>query len=124
MLKCVHSVSPLLKIYCCVSNHYHDHAGKDFNSTGLFRGTGNSNLEWRIGNSAPNVQFIVPIIDDDIPEPVEVLEIVVECEDYGNCYLPRRSYTITIIDDQGMYTCHAYHLMCLQLLTSSLTVYV
>ncbi|XP_064386944.1 uncharacterized protein LOC135335380 isoform X3 [Halichondria panicea] len=76
--------------------------GEDYNSTGLFRGTGNNNLEWRIGNSAPNVLFIVPIIDDDIPEPVEVLEIVVECEDNGNCYLPRRSYTITIIDDQAI----------------------
>ncbi|XP_064385904.1 uncharacterized protein LOC135334578 isoform X3 [Halichondria panicea] len=85
-----------------VTRNFSATAGKDFNSTGLFRGTGNSNLEWRIGNSAPNVQFIVPIIDDDIPEPVEVLEIVVECEDYGNCYLPRRSYTITIIDDQAV----------------------
>ncbi len=61
----------------------------------------NSNLEWRIGNSLPTVRFIVPIIDDDIPEEVEVLEIEVEC---GNCYLPRQIYTITIIDDQGTYT--------------------
>ncbi len=59
----------------------------------------------------------MPIIDDDIPEPVEVLEIVVECEDNGNCYLPRRSYTITIIDDQGTYVYRAY-------VSSSLTVYM
>ncbi|XP_064385961.1 uncharacterized protein LOC135334617 isoform X2 [Halichondria panicea] len=76
--------------------------GEDYKSTDLLRGTDNSAiLEWRPGNSVPNVRFIVPIIDDDIPEPVEVLEIVVECEDNGNCYLPRRSYTITIIDDQA-----------------------
>ena len=82
--------------------------GEDYHLTGFCRGTGNSNLEWRPGNSAPNVRFIVPIIDDDIPEPVEVLEIVVECEDNENCYLPRRTYTITIIDDQGTYSCRAY----------------
>ncbi len=46
-------------------------------SAGLLRGTGNStNLRWRAGNSAPNNRFIVPIIDDDIPELVEVLENV------------------------------------------------
>ena len=73
--------------------------GEDYNSPG------NSNLEWRIGNSVPNVRFIVPIIDDNIPEEVEVLEIVVDC---GNCYLPRQIYTITIIDDQGTYSCHVY----------------
>ncbi len=76
--------------------------GEDYNSPG------NSNLEWRIGNSVPNVRFIVPIIDDNIPEEVEVLEIVVDCEDNGNCYLPRQIYTITIIDDQGTYSCHVY----------------
>ncbi len=71
------------------------------------RYTGDSNLRWRAGNSAPNNRFIVPIIDDDIPEPVEVLEIVVECEDKGNCYLPCTTSTYTIIiyhhyiDDQG-----------------------
>ncbi len=76
-------------------------AGKDFNST---RGTtGTSNLEWRVGNSFPNVRFTVPIIDDHILEPVEVLYIVVECEDNTNCYLPRQIYSITIIDDQGTY---------------------
>ncbi len=89
--------------------NYYLLAGEDYKSTDLLRGTDNSAiLEWRPGNSVPNVRFIVPIIDDDIPEPVEVLEIVVECEDNGNCYLPRRSYTITIIDDQGTDSCHAY----------------
>ncbi len=77
--------------------------GKDYGSTGLLPGTlGNSSkLEWRAGNSTPNNQFIVSIIDDDIPEPVEVLEIFVECEANENCYLPRQRYTITIVDDQG-----------------------
>ncbi len=51
----------------------------------------------------------MPIIDDDIVEEVEVLEIVVDCEDNGNCYLPRQIYTITIIDDQGTYSCHVYY---------------
>ncbi len=99
--------------HCSFFVHKHTFllAGEDYNSTGLLRGSGNSNLEWRTGNSVPNVRFIVPIIDDDIPEPVEVLEIVVECENNGNCYLPRQVYTITIIDDQGAYSYHAYHLM-------------
>ncbi len=65
-------------------------------------------MEWGIGNSVPTVRFIVPIIDDDMPEEVEVLEIEVDCEDNGNCYLPRQIYTITIIDDQGTYSCHVY----------------
>ena len=53
---------------------------------------GNNNLRWRgAGISVPNNRFIVLIIDDDIPEPVE---IVVECDDTENCYLPRQTYTI------------------------------
>ena len=39
------------------------------------------------------------IIVDDIPEPVEVFEVVLECE--MNCFLPQEVYTITIIDDLG-----------------------
>ncbi|XP_064385779.1 uncharacterized protein LOC135334492 isoform X2 [Halichondria panicea] len=74
--------------------------GNDFNST---QGTtDSSNLVWRAGNSAPNVRFTVPIINDDIPEPNEVLEIEIRCEDNGNCYIPQQIYTITIIDDQAL----------------------
>ncbi len=64
-------------------------------------------MRWRRRNSAPNNRFIVPIIDDEIPEPIEKLEIFVECDASENCYLPRQSYTITIIDDQGTYSYHA-----------------
>ncbi len=91
--------SSLCFFLCCIRHNFLL-AEKDFYSTG-------NNLEWRPGNSVPFNRFLVPIIDDDIPEPVEVLEIVVKCEDKGNCYLPRQTYTITIIDDQGMYNCHA-----------------
>ena len=90
-------------------------AGADYNSTGLHPGKGKSNLIWKRHTSAPIAQFIVPIIDDDIPEPIEVLEIFVECEKNRNCYLPRQRYTITIIDDQGTYVArcnfHTYHLI-------------
>ncbi len=85
------------------------HAGEDYTLTGVRPGSGNSNMRWRRRNSAPVNRFIVPIIDDDIPEPNEKLEIFVECDASENCYLPRQSYTITIIDDQGtyVYSCHA-----------------
>ena len=88
------------------------HTGEDYGSTGLLPGTpGNcSKLEWRAGNSTLNNCFLVPIIDDDIPEPIEVFEIFVECEANGNCYLPRQQYTITIIDDQGTYNYILSHL--------------
>ncbi|XP_064397880.1 uncharacterized protein LOC135344578 [Halichondria panicea] len=75
--------------------------GEDCTLTGVRPGSGNSNMRWRRRNSAPVNRFIVPIIDDDIPEPIEKLEIFVECDASENCYLPRQSYTITIIDDQG-----------------------
>ena len=86
-------------------------AGNDFNST---QGTtDSSNLVWRAGNSAPNVRFTVPIINDDIPEPNEVLEIEIRCEDNGNCYIPQQIYTITIIDDQGTYNSrHSCLVLC------------
>ena len=44
---------------------------------------------------------MVTIIDDNIPEPVEVIEVQVRCEAEENCYSPRSFYTITIVDDQG-----------------------
>ncbi len=57
------------------------------------------------------IDLLCPLIDDDNPEPVEVLEILVECDE--NCYLPQQVYTTTIIDDQGAYSYHAYHLILL-----------
>ncbi len=68
------------------------------------------NLRWRAATEEqklqgterfPNRRFMVTILDDDIPEPVEVVEVVVQCVLLENCYLPRTVYTITIIDDQG-----------------------
>ncbi|XP_064387691.1 uncharacterized protein LOC135335916 [Halichondria panicea] len=62
----------------------------------------NGNLRWgRDGSTLPNVAYEVTILDDDIPEPVEVVEVMVQCVAIENCYLPRARYTITIIDDQG-----------------------
>ena len=86
-------------------------AGNDFNST---QGTtDSSNLVWRAGNSAPNVRFTVPIINDDTLEPDEVLEIEIQCENNGNCYIPQQIYTITIIDDQGTYNSrHSCLVLC------------
>ncbi len=59
------------------------------------------NLRWRAGNTFPNRPFMVRIVNDDIPEPVEVMEVIVQCIATENCYLPRSVYTITIIDDEG-----------------------
>ncbi len=78
--------------------------GEDFNATGLLSNSeGNSNLRWRPGNAAPNTRFVIPIIDDDMPEATEMFEVSVECEQSENCYLPRAKYTVTIVDDDGMY---------------------
>ncbi len=82
------------------------HVGSDYadpppqNNGGL---DDQGNLRWRIINSPtlPNVPYVVTILDDDIPEPVEVVEVIVQCVARENCYLPRTRYTITIIDDQG-----------------------
>ncbi len=68
------------------------------------------NLRWRAATEEEQLQrterfsnrrFMVTILDDDIPEPVEVVEVVVQCIPLENCYLPRTVYTVTIIDDQG-----------------------
>ncbi|XP_064387505.1 uncharacterized protein LOC135335846 isoform X3 [Halichondria panicea] len=63
--------------------------------------TQNGNLRWRAGDTLPRVPYVVTILDDDTPEPVEVVEVIVQCVAGENCYLPRTRYTITIIDDQG-----------------------
>ena len=39
------------------------------------------------------------ILDDDVPEPVEYLEVVLTCDGNENCYIPQSVYRITIIDD-------------------------
>ena len=45
---------------------------------------------------------MVTILDDETPEPVEVIQVQLRCENEENCYSPRSFYTITIIDnDQG-----------------------
>ncbi|XP_064387511.1 uncharacterized protein LOC135335851 isoform X2 [Halichondria panicea] len=63
--------------------------------------TQNGNLRWRAGDTLLHVPYVVTILDDDTPEPVEVVEVIVQCVAGENCYLPRTRYTITIIDDQG-----------------------
>ncbi len=78
--------------------------GEDFDAMGFLSGEGvNSNLRWRSARTIPNNRFIVPIIDDDVPEDTEVFEVWVECEERENCYLPRTKYTVTILDDDGTY---------------------
>ncbi len=81
------------------------HADSDYTTTGLRPGEGNSNLRWRRAAIFPNNRFIVSILVDSIPEPVEVVEVVVACDGNENCYLPRTRYTITIIDDEGECLC-------------------
>ena len=60
---------------------------------------GRSNLRWSGNSSLPNEKFSINITVNDIPEPVEKFEVVLECE--MNCYLPQNKYTITIVDDLG-----------------------
>lgn len=60
-----------------------------------------SNVRWGAGNTLPIRCFVVPIVDDDVPEGTEMLEVWVECDYNQNCYLPRTKYTITILDDDG-----------------------
>ena len=83
------------------------HAGSDYNDPQPQNNGGpteNGNLRWRAGDTLPRVPYVVTILDDDIPEPVEMVEVMVQCVARENCYLPRTRYTITIIDDQG--ECH------------------
>ena len=76
------------------------HKGYDYVQTGVRPDSGNSsNLRWSGNNTSPDEEFLVNIIVDDIPEPVEVIEVVLVCE--MNCYLTQEIYTITIIDDLG-----------------------
>lgn len=60
-----------------------------------------SNLRFRANRLTPNVPFDVQIINDDVPEPIEYLEVVITCDGNENCYIPQSVHTITIIDDQG-----------------------
>ncbi len=75
-------------------------AGSDYNTAGVIPGSGNSNLRYRTNRPTPNQPFVVQILDDDILEPVEVIDVILECEAVENCYAPQRMYTITIVDDQ------------------------
>ena len=61
----------------------------------------NSNLRWRANRPDPNIEFMVVILDDNVPEPVEYLEVVLTCDGNENCYIPQSVYRITIIDEQG-----------------------
>ena len=75
--------------------------GSDYNFAGTRPGEFSSNLRFYRIRNTPSILFMVPILDDDIPEPVEVIHVQVVCENNENCYSPRSFYTITIIDDQG-----------------------
>ncbi len=80
------------------------HAGIDYSSPLRQTNDGPNqfgNLRWRAENTSPNRPYIVTILDDDIAEPVEVVQVMVQCIREENCYLPRSVYTITIIDDEG-----------------------
>ena len=79
---------------------YNQTIGHDYIPAGVRPDSGNSsNLRWSGNNTSPDEEFSVNIIVDDIPEPVEVFEVVLECE--MNCFLPQEVYTITIIDNLG-----------------------
>lgn len=88
-------------VFSQVCTEHYLHAGSDYTTTGLRPGDGNSNLRWRRDAKFPNNQFTVSIKVDNIPEPVEVVEVIVACDGNENCYLPRTRYSITIIDDEG-----------------------
>ena len=77
-------------------------AGNDYTAAGVRPDSGvNSNLRFKRDRNTPIRAFTVTILDDDTPEPVEVIQVQVRCEVERNCYSPRSFYTITIIDDQG-----------------------
>ena len=69
----------------------------------------NSNLRWKTRNAVPNREFTVDIHADDVPEPVEYLEVVLNCDGNENCYIPRSVYRITIIDNQGRFSAVVCH---------------
>ena len=54
---------------------------------------------WNKNSSLPIEKFVVNIVSDEIPEPVEVFNVVLECE--INCFLPQEVYSVTIVDDLG-----------------------
>ena len=76
------------------------HPGVDYIPAGVEPGTGDSNLRWSRGNTPLpiNNSFSVTIIHNPEPEPIEIVEVQVECEERENCFLPRSVYTITIVD--------------------------
>ena len=78
---------------CCI--------GSDYIPVGVRPESGeSSNLRWNAGNiSLTNDHFNVNITSDNIPEPVEVFEVVLVCE--INCFPARKVYSVTIIDDLG-----------------------
>ena len=73
----------------------------DYIPIGNRLGSGKSNLRFSISNILPRNPFTVAIRNNPEPEPVETVEVQVECEDRENCYLPRKTYFITIVDPQG-----------------------
>ena len=76
--------------------------GSDYTAAGVNPDSGgNSNLRYRRDRTTPLNPFTVDILDDDVPEPVEVVQVQLRCEDGENCYSPRSVYTMTIVDDQG-----------------------
>ena len=76
--------------------------GSDYTAVGVNPDSGgNSNLRYRRDRDTPNIPFTVDILGDNVPEPVEVVQVQLRCEDGENCYSPRSFYTITIIDDEG-----------------------
>ena len=75
-------------------------AGSDYTANDPAPGA-NSNLRWQTVRADPNREFMVVILDDDVPETVEYLEVVLTCDGIENCYIPQSVYRITIIDDQG-----------------------
>ena len=75
-------------------------AGSDYTANDPAPGA-NSNLRWRANRPDPNREFTVVILDDNVPEPVEYLEVVLTCDGNENCYIPQSVYRITIIDTQG-----------------------
>ena len=82
---------------------------------GVRPGGGNSNLRFRRDRNTPNSPFMMTILDDDVPEPVEVIQVQVMCEDEENCYCPRSFYTITIIDNDQGGSCNLLRMcMCLR----------
>ena len=75
-------------------------AGSDYMANNIAPGA-DSNLRWKTRRAVPNIEFTIKILDDNEPEPVEYLEVVLTCDGNENCYIPRSVYRITIVDDEG-----------------------